>query len=60
MEGPWIHRDDNDFALASVRPEGKGRVFYTAIGHRTEHYWNPVILHSYLAGVQFCTGDLTG
>jgi len=33
----WIHRRDNDFALAWVKPHGKGRVFYTAIGHRTEH-----------------------
>ena len=58
MEVPWIHRDDNDFALAWVRSEGKGRVFYTAIGHRTEHYWNSAILQFYLAGVQYCTGDL--
>lgn len=58
MTVPWIHRTDGDFALAWVKPEGKGRVFYTAIGHRTEHYWNPVLLKYYLGGVQFCTGDL--
>ena len=59
MTVPWIRRQDNDFALAWVRPEGQGRVFYSAIGHRTEHYWNPQILRFYLAGLQFCTGDLT-
>ncbi len=31
-----INRDDNDFALAWTRPEGDGRVFYTALGHRPE------------------------
>jgi type 1 glutamine amidotransferase len=54
----WIHRKDNDFALAWVRPYGKGRVFYTAIGHRTEHFWNPMILRFYLGGIQFAAGDL--
>jgi type 1 glutamine amidotransferase len=54
----WIHRKDNDFALAWVKPHGKGRVFYTAIGHRTEHFWNPKILQFYLDGIQFATGDL--
>jgi hypothetical protein len=58
MDVPWINRDDNDFALAWVRPEGRGRVFYTAIGHRTEVYSNPEMLRFYLAGIQFCTGDL--
>lgn len=58
MNVPNIRRDDDDFAQAWVRPEGKGRVFCCAIGHRTEIYWNPAILKFYLAGVQFCTGDL--
>jgi len=54
----WIHRKDNDFALAWVKPYGKGRVFYTAFGHRTEIYWNPTLLRFYLAGIQFAAGDL--
>ena len=54
----WIHRKDNDFALAWVRSYGKGRVFYCAIGHRTEIWWNPTILRFYLDGIQFATGDL--
>ena len=58
MTVPWIHRTDGDFALTWVKSEGKGRVFYTAIGHRTEHYWNPTLLKFYLGGVQFSTGDL--
>lgn len=51
MTVPWIYRQDHDFALAWVRKFEKGRVFHTAIGHRTEHYWNPSILRFYLAGV---------
>jgi type 1 glutamine amidotransferase len=58
MTVPWIHRKDNDFALAWVKSHGQGRVFYSAIGHRTEIWWNPQILSFYLDGIQFATGDL--
>lgn len=58
MTVPWIHRKDNDFALAWVRSYGNGRVFYCAIGHRTEHWWNPTILQFYLDAIQFACGDL--
>jgi type 1 glutamine amidotransferase len=54
----WINRDDGDFAQAWVKPYGKGRVFYTGFGHRTEVFWNPAILRFYLDGIQFATGDL--
>jgi type 1 glutamine amidotransferase len=33
---PGIHRTDGDFALSWTREYGKGRVFYTALGHRDE------------------------
>ena len=58
MGVPWVYRTDGDFALAWVQPWGQGRVFYTALGHRTELYWNPQILQFYLDGVQFAMGDL--
>lgn len=58
MTVPWIHRKDGDFALAWVKSHGKGRVFYCAIGHRTEIWWHPQILSFYLDGIQFATGDL--
>ena len=58
MTVKWIHRKDGDFALAWVRPYGKGRVFYTAFGHRAEIYSNPKLLQFYLDGIQFATGDL--
>jgi type 1 glutamine amidotransferase len=58
MTVPWIHRKDGDFALAWIKNHGKGRVFYGAIGHRTEIWWHPQILSFYLDGIQFATGDL--
>ena len=58
MTVPWIHRKDNDFALAWIRSYGKGRVFYSAFGHRTDIWWNKNILQFYLDGIQFAVGDL--
>jgi len=54
----WINRKDNDFALAWVKPHGKGRVFNTSFGHRAELFWNPQVLRFYLDAVQFAAGDL--
>jgi len=54
----WINRKDNDFAQAWVKPYGKGRIFYTGFGHRTELYWNPKLLQFYLDAIQFATGDI--
>lgn len=54
----WIHRKDNDFALAWVMPFGRGRVFNTSFGHRTELFWDSRILRLYLDAVQFAVGDL--
>ncbi|MCX8037226.1 MAG: ThuA domain-containing protein [Candidatus Sumerlaeia bacterium] len=58
MGVPWINRKDGDFAQAWVKLYGKGRVFYCGIGHRTEIWWNPVILRFYLDALQFVLGDL--
>jgi len=58
MGVPWIHRTDNDFALAWTKQYGKGRVFYCAFGHRSEIWWNPTILRFYLDAIQFVMGDL--
>lgn len=54
----WIHRKDNDFALAWVKSHGKGRVFNTSFGHVTQLYFNPQVLQFYLDAIQFAAGDL--
>jgi len=55
-----IHRTDNDFPLSYVKSYGKGRVFYCALGHQHDIFWNPVILQHFLDGIQFVLGDLEG
>ena len=51
-------RADGDYALSWVRSEGKGRVFYEALGHNERIYANKLVLAHVLAGIQFVLGDL--
>jgi len=53
-----IHRKDLDFPITYIKSYGKGRVFYCALGHQHDLFWNPVILRHLLDGVQYATGDL--
>lgn len=59
MGVPWIHRKDGDFALAWVKPYGRGRVFVTSFGHMTQIFFHPQVLQFYLDAVQFAVGDLS-
>jgi hypothetical protein len=40
-----------------ARMEGKGRVFYTAIGDRPENWSNPVFLNLLGGGIRWATGE---
>ncbi len=51
-------RPDNDFAISWIRPEGRGRVFYTSLGHREDIFFAPEVLEHLLDGIQFALGDL--
>ncbi len=58
MKKRGIRRRDGDFAVAWCRSEGKGRVFYSSLGHRKEIFWNPTIMAFYLDGIQYAIGDI--
>ena len=51
-------RADGDFGLCWVKRFGQGRIFYTALGHNSEEFWNPQLLRHFLDGIQFALGDL--
>jgi type 1 glutamine amidotransferase len=51
-------RADKDFAVAWIRKEGEGRVFYCSLGHDTNVFQEPAILRFYLDGIQYALGDL--
>jgi type 1 glutamine amidotransferase len=53
-----MKRQDGHYGVSWARLQGKGRVFYCALGHNHEIYWHPQVLSHYLAGIQWALGDL--
>jgi hypothetical protein len=49
---------DKDFAISWIRTYGAGRVFYSSLGHNPHIFWNAPVLAHFLAGIQYCLGDL--
>ena len=51
-------KEDMDFPMSWIRRQGKGRVFYTGLGHGADVFANPQMLQHMLAGIQYALGDL--
>jgi type 1 glutamine amidotransferase len=51
---------DGDYPLAWTREEGKGRVFFTALGHREDVWTNPTFQEHLLAGMAWAMGSADG
>lgn len=49
---------DGDHPISWLHEYGKGRVFYSNLGHNNFTYWNPVVLQHFLDGIQYALGDL--
>jgi type 1 glutamine amidotransferase len=50
--------NDKDFGISWVKKYGKGRVFYSSLGHNPHIFWNPSLLQHFLDGIQYALGDL--
>ncbi len=48
--------DDNP--VSWIHEFGKGRVFYSNLGHNNFTFWNPTVLQHFLDGIQYALGDL--
>lgn len=53
-----VKRADKDFAVAWIKTEGKGRVFYCALGHAANVFMDPAVMQFCLDGIQYALGDL--
>jgi type 1 glutamine amidotransferase len=51
-------RSDKDYPLAWIQTCGKGRSFYSALGHKKDAFRDPAFLRLLQDGVQFALGDL--
>jgi uncharacterized protein len=55
-----VRRTDGDFAVTWVKDYGKGRVFYSTLGHLEEVYDNPDIKKMYVEGIKWALGLTQG
>jgi type 1 glutamine amidotransferase/sugar phosphate isomerase/epimerase len=55
---PECTRPDQDYGLAWIKTYGKGRTYFTPLGHTTDFYTNPMWTQHVLAAVQYILGDL--
>ena len=57
---PRIHRRDHDFAVAWAKMHGKGRVFYSTLGHTQESWSDPDIRKMYFEAIRWVLGMTEG
>lgn len=57
---PRIHRDDRDFAVAWSKMYGKGRVFYSTLGHTNESWRDPDVTTMYFEAIKWTLGLTEG
>jgi len=57
---PRVHRQDHDFAVAWSKMYGKGRVFYSTLGHTKESWDDPDIQKMYFEAIKWVLGMTEG
>jgi type 1 glutamine amidotransferase len=55
---PECTRPDQDYGLAWIKQYGKGRTYFTPLGHTTPFYTDPRWTNHVLAAIQYILGDL--
>ena len=53
---PGVHSKDGDFPLAWAKMYGKGRVFYSSLGHDTKTWDNPDVSKMYFEALKWSLG----
>jgi len=59
-DNPRVHRADHGFAVAYARMFGKGRVFYSTLGHTNESWDDPDISKMYFEAIRWALGMTEG
>jgi type 1 glutamine amidotransferase len=51
-----VHRQDHDFAVTWAKMYGKGRVYYSTLGHPEENWDDPRLQQMYLEAIKWAMG----
>jgi uncharacterized protein len=57
---PRVHRADRDFGVAWAKMYGKGRVFYSTLGHTPESFEDPDVKTMYFEAIKWALGLTEG
>ncbi len=57
---PLVHRKDGDFPVAWAKTYGKGRVFYSTLGHAPAAWDNPMLQQMYFEAIRWALGLVDG
>ena len=55
-----VKREDRDFAVAWAKMYGKGRVFYSTLGHTNESWSDPDVKTMYAEAIKWALGLTDG
>jgi len=58
LANPRVHRSDHDFAVTWAKMYGKGRVYYSCLGHVKENWDNPHFQKMYAEAIKWSMGML--
>jgi type 1 glutamine amidotransferase len=53
LKAPLVHRTDRDFAVAWTKTYGRGRVFYSTLGHDADTWDDPRVAQMYFQAVRW-------
>jgi hypothetical protein len=56
LANPRVHRQDRDFAVTWAKMYGKGRVYYSTLGHPTENWDRPDMQTMYVEAIRWAMG----
>jgi type 1 glutamine amidotransferase len=56
LKNAKVHRHDGDFAVAWAKTYGKGRVFYSTLGHVPENWDDPRLQTMYTEAIKWAIG----
>ncbi len=56
LSNPRVHRADHDFAVTWVKMYGKGRVYYSTLGHPRENWDDPKLQEMYAEAIKWAMG----
>jgi type 1 glutamine amidotransferase len=56
LTNPRVHRTDKDFAVAWAKMYGKGRVYYSTLGHPDQNWDRPEMQTMWVEAIKWAMG----